>query len=75
MYVVRTARIILVGAATGIVLGLLTLLVEFGLLMSEATSIMAGQDSGLGASSRITVAPYVTLVGFLLGALWQYKRS
>ena len=72
----RTARIILVGAATGIVCGLLTLLIEFGLLMSEATSIMTGQDSGgLGASSRITVTPYVTLVAFLLGALWQYKRS
>ena len=72
----RTARIVIVGAAIGITCGVLSLLLEFGLLMAEATSMMNNPDAaGLGAASRITFAPYVSLAGFILGALWQYRRS
>jgi hypothetical protein len=71
----KVARIILVGAAVGNTCGVLTLLIELGLLMAEATSMMNRPDAaGLGAASRITFAPYVALAGFILGALWQYRR-
>ena len=67
----RLLQIVLVGAAAGIVSGVVTLMIELAVLMTRA----GDGSAGLGAVSSISWAPVTTLVGFLLGALWQYRRS
>jgi hypothetical protein len=72
---VRLLQIVLVGAAAGIVCGVLTLMVELAVLMTRAAAGPGDGGAGLGAVSVTSWAPVTTLVGFLLGALWQYRRS
>lgn len=68
-------QIVLVGAAAGIVCGVLTLMIELGVLMTRAAAGQGDGGAGLGAVSMTSWAPITALVGFLLGALWQYRRS
>jgi hypothetical protein len=72
---VRVLQIVLVGAAAGIVCGVLTLMIELAVLLMRAAAEQGGGSAGLGAVSMGSWAPITTLVGFLLGALWQYRRS
>jgi hypothetical protein len=70
----RLVRVLLVGAAAGIVCGVLTLIVELGLLMMKVARL-ADESGSAGLVSHTPVAPYVALAAFLVGALWQYRRS
>jgi hypothetical protein len=72
---VRVLQIVLVGAAAGIVCGVFTLMLELAVLMTRISAVQSNGDGGLGAVSTASWAPVATLVGFLLGALWQYRRS
>lgn len=71
----RGLQIVLVGAAAGIVCGVFTLILELTALMTRAAAGQGVGGAGLGAASITSWAPITTLVGFLLGALWQYRRS
>ena len=71
----RGLQIVLVGAAAGIVCGVFTLMIELAVLMTRAAAGQGDGGAGLGAVSVTSWAPVTTLVGFLLGALWQYRRS
>ena len=71
----RVLQILLVGAAAGIVSGVFTLLIELTVLMTQVSAGQSGGGAGLGAVSMTSWAPVTTLVGFLFGALWQYRRS
>ena len=71
----RVLQIVLVGAAAGIVLGVVTLMLELAVLMTRVAAGQGDAGAGLGAVSMASWAPVTTLVGFLLGALWQYRRS
>jgi hypothetical protein len=68
-------RILLVGAAAGIVCGVFTLMLELAVLMTRMAAGQGEGSAGLGAVSMASWAPVTALVGFLLGALWQYRRS
>jgi len=72
---VRVLQILLVGAAAGIVCGVFTLLLELAALMTQISAVRNDGAGGLGAVSTASWAPVAALVGFLLGALWQYRRS
>jgi hypothetical protein len=72
---VRLLQIVLVGAAAGIVCGVFTLMLELAVLMARVSAVHNDGAGGLGAVSTASWAPIVALVGFLLGALWQYRRS
>ena len=67
-------QIVLMGAAAGIVCGVFTLMLELASLMVRVSSAQAA-GGGLGAASVSSWAPITALVGFLLGGLWQYRRS
>ena len=71
----RVLQIVLVGAAAGIVLGVFTLMLELAGLMMQASGLQRDGAGGLGAVSVTSWAPISALVGFVLGALWQYRRS
>ena len=71
----RVLQIVLVGAAAGIVCGVFTLMLELAALMAQVSSAQNGAGGGRGAASISSWAPVAALVGFLLGALWQYRRS
>ena len=71
----RVLQIVLMGAAVGIVCGVFTLMVELAILMMKMSAIQSEGAGGLGAASVASWAPVTTLVGFCLGALWQFKRS
>lgn len=71
----RVLQIALVGAATGIVCGVFTLMLELAVLMTRISSAQHDGGGGLGAVSASSWAPVAAVVGFLLGALWQYRRS
>jgi hypothetical protein len=65
-------QIVLMGAAAGIVFGVFTLMLELAGLMIQVSN---RTEAGLGAASVTSWAPISALVGFVLGALWQYRRS
>ena len=71
----RVLQIVLVGAAAGIVFGVFTMMVELAGLMMQVSSLQRDGAGGLGAASATSWAPITALVGFVLGALWQYRRS
>jgi hypothetical protein len=71
----RVLQIFLMGAAVGIVCGVFALMVELAVLMTRVSSAMSDTGGGLGATSIRSWAPETALVGFVLGALWQYRRT
>ena len=70
----RVLQIVLVGAAAGIVCAVFTLLLELAVLMARISAVQT-DGGGLGAASVVSWAPVAAIVGFLLGALWQYRRT
>lgn len=71
----RVLQIVLMGAAGAVVCGVLTLMAELAWLMVEVSKIQSDGGGGLGVSSMASWAPVAALVGFVLGALWQYRRT
>jgi hypothetical protein len=73
----RVVKIVLVGLAWGGAAGVLSLVVEIALLVSPLYFQFAANEGsgGLGAVSAPIIAPYVAMLGFVVGAWRQFRRS
>jgi hypothetical protein len=73
---IRPLKVVIIGGALGLAAGVLSAVVEFAILSARAYAEMQHDDAGgLGAVSAPLYAPYVALIGFIVGAVWQFRRS
>ena len=72
---IRPWSIVIIGGACGLAAGAVSLVIEFAILAARARAQMPQDDSGgLGAVSSHLYAPYVAIIGFIVGVVWQWTR-